>query len=106
MRQLELRWEFGEREERSEVQIREEPHEDERREDEAAAIAQDAINPPHVAEPPEASEASEASEAIVQPARQRHAERRRLADLGLRINPALIAQREEEERANEEIQRS
>jgi hypothetical protein len=105
MRQLELRWEFGQREERSEIQMREEPHENERREDEAAAIAQDAPNSPHVVEPLEVSEASEASEAIVPPARQRHAERRRQADLGFRVNPALIAQREKD-RANEESQRS
>jgi hypothetical protein len=50
---------------RTAFQMRQELHEDERREDKAAAIAHDAPNAPHVAEPPAASEASEASEAIL-----------------------------------------
>jgi hypothetical protein len=57
-----LRWEFGELDERRDVQMREEADKDEKREDKATTRAEDTPNPPCVVEPPEASEWSEWSE--------------------------------------------
>jgi hypothetical protein len=100
MRQLELSWRYGERDEGRDAQRGEEPPSDEEGEDEATSGSQDAPPVPHEPAAPEPPEVIEG------PPRQREPPVRQRPDLGLRINPILIAEREAEERASAEMQES
>jgi hypothetical protein len=103
MRQMALTWEIGGRDERRSAQREDRLQEDDEREEEIEPRHPDRSDRAQAPEPSEPSEAPEVIEALPQHQDPPHIER---ADLGLRINPALIVQRTEEERGKGEMRES
>jgi hypothetical protein len=100
MQQMVLTWEIGARDERREAQREEEPQEDDERGEEIEPRQRNSSDAGQAPEPPEALQAIEAfTEHQALPETQR-------PNLGFSINPALIVQRAEEERANGEMRES
>jgi hypothetical protein len=99
-RQLELSWELGEREEARDRGRRGEEQSDEEGDaEEAGGLSEESIPPPE----PEMSREAETTE---EHPRQQEVREPQRANIGLRINPALIMQREAEERASAEMEDS
>jgi hypothetical protein len=100
MRQMVLTWEIGARDERREAQRDDGPQDDDERGEEIEPRYRDGSDAGQAPEPPEALEAIGAL-----PQHQGPPQIQR-PNLGLSINPALVVQQAEEERANEEMRES
>jgi hypothetical protein len=100
MRQMVLAWEIGARDERREARREEGPQEDDEKEEEIEPRHRDGSDAGQAPEPPEPLEAIEALPQHQDPPQIQR------PNLGLRINPALVVQRAEEERANGEMRES